>query len=139
SRHALDVAERNAERHGVWARVAFRETDLPDAIAGPFDAIVANPPYVLDRAAAALQPEVRDHEPAVALFGGADGLSLVTRLAADAPRRLRSGGYLMFEFGLGPDVEIQDLLAAAAHLDPGAPWHGPRGVGRPPAARTRTH
>ena len=137
SREALDVAERNAERHGVWARVAFRETDLLDTIAGPFDAIVANPPYVLDRAAAALQPEVRDHEPAVALFGGADGLSLVTRLVADAPRRLRSGGYLIFEFGLGQDVEIEDLLAASADLDLVDVCRDLDGIARTAVARRR--
>ena len=117
--------------------MAFRETDLPDAIAGPFDAIVANPPYVLDRAAAALQPEVRDHEPAVALFGGADGLSLVTRLVADAPRRLRSGGYLIFEFGLGQDVEIEDLLAASADLDLVDVCRDLEGIARTAVARRR--
>ncbi len=117
STEALDVAQRNARRHGVWERVVFHETDLLDGVDGPFDAIVANPPYVVDRAAAALQPEVRDHEPAVALFGGVDGLSLVTRLVADAPRRLRSGGSLIFEFGFGQDVEIEDLLAASPDLE----------------------
>lgn len=117
STEALDVAQRNARRHGVWERVVFHETDLLDGVDGPFDAIVANPPYVVDCAAAALQPEVRDHEPAVALFGGVDGLSLVTRLVADAPRRLRSGGSLIFEFGFGQDVEIEDLLAASPDLE----------------------
>ena len=117
STDALDVAQRNARRHGVSQRVVFHEMDLLDGVDGPFDAIVANPPYVLDRAAAALQPEVRDHEPAVALFGGEDGLSLVTRLVADAPRRLRSGGSLIFEFGFGQDVEVEELLAAAPDLE----------------------
>jgi release factor glutamine methyltransferase len=117
STEALDVAQRNAQRHGVWERIVFHETDLLEGVDGPFDAIVANPPYVLDHAAAALQPEVRDHEPAVALFGGADGLSLVTRLVADAPRRLRRGGSLIFEFGFGQDIEIEELLAASPELE----------------------
>ena len=117
SRQALAVAGRNARRHGVGKRVVFCETDLLDAVRGPLDAIVANPPYVLDAAAVALQPEVRDHEPAVALFGGADGLSLVTRLVADAPQRLRSGGYLIFEFGFGQDIEVEELLAASSDLE----------------------
>ena len=59
---------------------------------------------------------MRDHEPAVALFGGADGLGLVTRLVADAPLLLRPGGLLVFEFGFGQDVEVETLLATAADL-----------------------
>ena len=53
---------------------------------------------------------MRDFEPALALFGGSDGLELITRLVAEAPRKLRPGGYLVFEFGLGQDVEIEELL-----------------------------
>jgi release factor glutamine methyltransferase len=116
SRDALTVARRNAERHGVADRVTVRHGDLVDGIAGDLDAIVANPPYVVDRAGPALQPEVRDHEPAVALFGGADGLGLLTRLVADAPKLLRAGGFLVFEFGLGQDVEIEELLEDAPDL-----------------------
>lgn len=119
---ALEVARRNADRHGVGARITFQTGDLleglghPAAINQPFDAILANPPYVVDRARPALQPEVRDFEPAVALFGGIDGLGLITRLVAEAPRRLRPGGYLVFEFGLGQDVEIEGLLDQAPEL-----------------------
>jgi release factor glutamine methyltransferase len=116
SRPALEVARRNAARHGVADRVSFTHGDLLDGVTGVFDAIVANPPYVIDCARPALQPEVRDHEPPVALFGGADGLTLVTRLVAAAPARLRPGGYLVFEFGLGQDVEVEDLLEASAEL-----------------------
>jgi release factor glutamine methyltransferase len=116
SHEALAVARRNASRHGVADRITFKHGDLLDGVAGTFDAIVANPPYVVDRAAPALQPEVRDHEPAVALYGGAEGLDLVTRLVGQAPSRLRSGGYLIFEFGLGQDVEIEELLARAPEL-----------------------
>jgi release factor glutamine methyltransferase len=113
---ALAVARRNASRHGVADRVTFSHGDLLAGMTGTFDAIVANPPYVIDRARPALQPEVRDHEPSVALFGGVDGLALVTRLVAAAPARLRSGGYLIFEFGLGQDVEVEDLLEASPDL-----------------------
>ncbi len=114
---ALRVARRNAERHGVASRVRFARGDLLAPLDGIFDAIVANPPYVVEGAGPALQPEVRDYEPALALFGGADGLELVTRLVADAPPRLHSGGLLVFEFGLGQDVEVETLLAASPHLD----------------------
>ncbi len=116
STSALEVARRNAARHGVTARVTFTTADLLDGIEGSFDAVFANPPYVVQNAGPALQPEVRDHEPQLALFGGHDGLGLITRLIADAPSRLRAGGYLVFEFGLGQDVEIEALLAATPHL-----------------------
>ena len=110
SPEALEVARRNAVRHGVSDRVTFCCGDLLEGIDRRLDAIVANPPYVVDRAAPALQPEVRDYEPAVALFGGIEGFDLVTRLVAQAPGRLRPGGYLVFEFGLGQDVEVEELL-----------------------------
>ena len=116
SRPALEVARRNAARHGVGDRVTFTHGDLLEGVTGCFDAIVANPPYVVDRAGPALQPEVRDYEPSVALFGGIDGLTLVARLIADAPTRLRPGGYLVFEFGLGQDVEVEDLLETSPDL-----------------------
>ena len=116
SRPALAVARRNAARHGVGDRIVFTHGDLLDGLHGVFDAIVANPPYVIDRARPALQPEVRDHEPSVALFGGVDGLGLVARLVSAAPERLRSGGYLIFEFGLGQDLEIEHLIERSPEL-----------------------
>ena len=118
SRPALDVARRNAARHGVSDRIAFVEGDLLAGLAGPFDAIVANPPYVIDRARPVLQPEVRDHEPSVALFGGSDGLEIVARLIAAAPDRLRQDGYLIVEFGLGQDVEVENLIERVAVARP---------------------
>jgi len=116
SRTALAVANQNAAKHDVAARVSFREADLLGDVDGVFDGILANPPYVFDNAGPALQPEVRNFEPAVALFGGRDGLSLIERLVAQAPPRLRSGGYLIFEFGYGQDVEIEDFIEASPEL-----------------------
>jgi release factor glutamine methyltransferase len=113
SPEALEVARRNAARHGVGDRVAFARADLLRGVDGPFDVIAANPPYVVDGARPALQPEVRDYEPDVALFGGDDGLGLITRLIEEAPSRLRPGGNLIFEFGLGQDVEIEQLIEDA--------------------------
>jgi release factor glutamine methyltransferase len=116
SRPALEVAKRNAARHQVSDRIMFSEGDLLEGLGGPFDVVVANPPYVIDRARPVLQPEVRDHEPSVALFGGTDGLDLVARLISAAPDRLAAGGYLIVEFGLGQDVEIENLIAASPAL-----------------------
>jgi len=116
SREALAVARRNAVRLGVGDRVEIRHGDLVEPIDIPCDLIVANPPYVVSGARPALQPEVRDHEPDVALFGGEDGLRLVARLVREAPARIRSGGALIFEFGYGQDEEIEDLLSASPDL-----------------------
>jgi release factor glutamine methyltransferase len=116
SRPALEVAKRNAARHGVSDRIVFTDGDLLEGIGGVFDAIIANPPYVIDRARPVLQPEVRDHEPPLALFGGTDGLALVARLIAAAPEHLRPGGYLVFEFGLGQDIEVEELIEESPEL-----------------------
>lgn len=110
SRDAIAVAQRNGARLGVAGRVRFICGDLLDPITEPVDLITCNPPYVAEVSRPGLQPEVRDHEPPVALYGGRDGLHLVARTVADAPPRLRAGGYLIFEFGFGQDVEIEALV-----------------------------
>lgn len=116
SEDALEVARRNAEAHGVADRIRFVRTNILDRIEGPFDLIAANPPYVRQGDRPALQPEVRDYEPPVALFGGAAGTELVAEVVEQAASRLRPGGYLMFEFGFGQDVDVEELLAAAPDL-----------------------
>jgi release factor glutamine methyltransferase len=116
SEEALEIARRNADRLGVSSRVEIRHGDLLEPIDTTCDLIVANPPYVVAGAGPALTPEVRDHEPDVALFGGEDGLRLVERLVRDAPARIRSGGALIFEFGYGQDEEIEQMIARSADL-----------------------
>jgi release factor glutamine methyltransferase len=113
---ALEVARHNAARHGVAARIQFRRADLLDGLEGPFDMIACNPPYVAERDRRGLQPEVRDHEPAVALYGGTDGFYLVERLVHGAAIHLRPGGYLLFEFGLGQDERIESLIEGTDNL-----------------------
>jgi release factor glutamine methyltransferase len=117
SEAALEVARRNARRHGVADRITFVQGDLLSPVTARCDLIVANPPYVAERSRPGLQPEVRDHEPDVALFAGADGLHLIERLVDQAPSRLREGGYLAFEFGCGQDEDIERLLSASADLE----------------------
>jgi release factor glutamine methyltransferase len=116
SNEALVVAARNAARHGVADRVGFRRANLLDGIAGPFDLILCNPPYVREPDRPTLQPEVRDHEPGVALFGGSDGLTVIARVIAEAPERLVHGGHLVFEFGSGQDESVEALVTEAAGL-----------------------
>jgi len=115
SNAALAVARRNAVRHGVADRMQFECADLLQNVSGTFDLIVANPPYVRSGDRPALQPEVRE-EPDVALFSGPEGLDVTRRLIADGPAFLRHGAHLVFEFGLGQDVEIEGLINASRSL-----------------------
>jgi release factor glutamine methyltransferase len=116
SADALGVAARNADQHGVSDRIEFIRSDLFERISGRFDLIVSNPPYVAGRDRDSLPPEVRDHEPAEALFGGADGLDVIRRLLTDAPRFLNDGGSLVFEFGFGQAEALEQLIAASPGL-----------------------
>ena len=116
SSRALDVASRNAARYGVEGRVTFKQADLFGDVAGPADVITANPPYVPERNAAGLQREVGEHEPHVALFGGGDGLAIIERIVSEAPPLLRPGGLLVFEFGFGQEVEVEDLIRRSTSL-----------------------
>jgi release factor glutamine methyltransferase len=86
-------------------------------VAGPFDAVVSNPPYVPAPDIAGLQPEVRDHEPLQALGGGIDGLDVVRRLVPGAAAVLRPGGWLLFEFGFGQAGGVRAIIAAEPRLE----------------------
>jgi release factor glutamine methyltransferase len=107
---ALDVARRNAARHGVADRIQFRLADLLNGVSGIFDLIACNPPYVAEKDKRGLQPEVRDYEPDVALFGGMDGFHIVERLVRSAAGSMRPNGHLIFEFGLGQDERVESLI-----------------------------
>ena len=117
SETAVAIARRNAERHGVADRVHVVRADMLDGVDGCFDLIVANPPYIREHERTLLQREVREHEPSVALFGGPKGLDLIERLVAQASAHLRPGGHLIFEFGFGQDVEVEDFIAGAPQLE----------------------
>jgi len=115
SRDALDVAARNARRHGVENRVLVVRDDLMNGQHGRFDLIVANPPYVPDGERPTIQAEVR-FEPEGALYAGPDGLDVIRRLLKEAPSRLRHGGLLLFEFGFGQNRTVSDLISTAEML-----------------------
>ncbi len=109
---ALAVARENARRLGLESRVQFHEGDLLLPVAGRrFDAVVSNPPYVDPKGRASLAPEVRDHEPALALFPpGDEPLGVYRRLAPQALGALRPGGFLIVEVGMGQADAVAGIL-----------------------------
>lgn len=111
---ALTVARENAAAHQVADRVEFLLGDLfaPVPAGSQFDLIVSNPPYIASAEIATLQPEVRDHDPRLALDGGADGLDFYRRLAAEAPKFLRAGGKLIVEFGDGQADALREIFSS---------------------------
>lgn len=110
---ALDVARRNVAMHGLEERIALYEGDLFTPLgAARFDLIVTNPPYVDAEAMAELPAEYRA-EPALALDGGPDGLDIVRRILAEAPKHLTVEGGLLCEIGTGRDI----LEAEYPHLN----------------------
>ena len=119
---AVEVGRRNAHTHGVGERIHWVVTSLLDGIRGAaagdgrFDLLVANLPYVPSAATRVLSPEVRDHEPHVALDGGRDGLDPLRALLPVAPRYLTAGGHLVVEFGVGQESEVREMVAAAPRL-----------------------
>lgn len=109
---AAAVARENARR--LRADVRFAVCDLASAFAArSFDLVLANPPYIPDPEGPTLQREVRDHEPAVALFGGPTGVEIYARLIADAARVLRPGGWIVMEIGYRAQDRVLALLGSA--------------------------
>jgi release factor glutamine methyltransferase len=110
SADALTVAKRNAARHGVFNRIEFVTTPYLDGVAGDFDLIAANPPYVRETDRGGLSPTVL-HEPHVALFGGVNGMRDIEGVLEAAVGKLRPGGWLIMEFGFGQEDEVRDRVA----------------------------
>jgi release factor glutamine methyltransferase len=108
---ALQVARCNATRNRLSARTRFVACDVAQALSGPFDLVVSNPPYVARDSIAQLAPGVRDYEPHVALDGGADGLDAYRAIAAQVPRVLASHGQLSLELGAGQSAAVAAILA----------------------------
>ncbi len=131
SAEALEVARRNAARHGVADRIQFAQGDLLEPVrraasaadqdACPFDLIVSNPPYVARSEAGELPREVRDHEPHAALFGGLTGIEIYARLIEQAGTLLRHvsdgakpspGGILVLELGYDSAEYVRKIFLA---------------------------
>jgi release factor glutamine methyltransferase len=114
SEAAIAVARRNAAQH-VDGRVAFVRSDLLEAVSGPVDVIVSNPPYV--PSGVSLAQDIVRFEPAVALYSGEDGMTSLERLISSAGSRLASGGLFVVEFGFGQDEQVQAIARAAGWRD----------------------
>ena len=110
---ALEIARANAERNGVDDRLTCVTGDLADLPLGPFEMVVSNPPYIPTADCEELMPEVRDHEPRLALDGGEDGLTAYRQLAAQAGKILVPGGWMLVEVGIDQATDVEALFEAA--------------------------
>jgi release factor glutamine methyltransferase len=126
---ALECARDNAAALGLAARAPFIACDLAAALAGGFDLVVSNPPYIASGDLAALAAEVRDHDPRLALDGGPDGLAAYRAIAADAHRLLSPNGTLIVEMGAGQHEAVTEIFVAAG-LAAGAVRRDLSGVAR---------
>ena len=107
---ALAVAKGNVEANGVEARLV--QGDLFEPVTGTFDLIVSNPPYIASAEIETLTPEVREHEPRMALDGTADGLFFYKRIVQESPSYLKEGGWLCMEIGYDQGAAVRQLMEA---------------------------
>ena len=121
SKEALEVAERNARLNDCKS-VKFTESDMFDAFCGrigkkQFNLIISNLPYIPPSVIEGLEPEVRDHEPVMALDGGQDGLDFYRIIAQQAPEHLKKGGVLMLEIGFDQKDAVKGLLQKTGRFE----------------------
>jgi release factor glutamine methyltransferase len=109
SEGALATARINAESHGLGDRAAFAAGHWTDGVAGPFDVIVSNPPYIDSGDLAGLAPEVREHDPVLALDGGADGLDAYRAIIPRVPALLSPDGLAVLEVGAGQAESVSRI------------------------------
>ncbi|WP_439139704.1 peptide chain release factor N(5)-glutamine methyltransferase [Roseicyclus sp.] len=117
SQAALEVAARNAQRHGVAARLDLRHADWWDGLAGVFDLIVSNPPYVTQADYARLAPEITQWEPRAALTPGGDGLAAYRQILGGLGPYLAAGGRCLVEIGAEQGRDVAAIFVAAGLVD----------------------
>ena len=115
SEDALALTKENAAALGI-GNARFLRSDLFSAVEGEFDGIVANLPYVPESERASLSREVM-HDPALALFGGADGLDVIRRFIPEALRRLKPGGWMVLEIGHDQASQVEEILRSSGFAD----------------------
>ncbi len=135
---ALILAAGNARAHGVAGRVRLLRGDLLDPVRGRFDLILSNPPYLREDELPTLDPEVREHEPRLALVAGPHGTELHQRILQGAPARLAPGGWLGVEVGAGQAEAVAGLFREAG-LAEVAVGNDFSGVGRVVTGRKAAH
>ncbi len=124
---AIDLARRNAQRLGLSSRVEFRDGDLlapfdaPEFL-GALDLLLCNPPYISSAKVAQMDSEIAAHEPHLAFDGGPLGVNVLMRLLQEAPRYLKTGGWLGFEVGLGQGPAMARRLRAGAYAECARGW-----------------
>jgi release factor glutamine methyltransferase len=126
---ALGLEERSVLMAGDWTQSGWAER-----LAGPFDLVVSNPPYIEAGALSGLMPEVARFEPRIALDGGPDGLAAHRAIAAAAPKLVTAGGRLLAEVGHGQVPEVTRILASVA-MTVEAPWKDLGGIERVVSAK----
>lgn len=118
SKKALSVARKNAADYRVSGKIKFIQGDLFAPLKtgafgkGHFDMIISNPPYIRSAVLATLQREITEHEPMIALDGGADGLDFYRRIISKAPGYLKKHGLLLLEIGYDQAEDLTDLLVS---------------------------
>jgi release factor glutamine methyltransferase len=117
---ALAVARRNAAKHGVATRIAFVESNLFAALPPDvrFDFIVSNPPYVSAAEMDQLAPDVREHEPHIALYAGVEGTTVISRLLDASIERLKPRGVLLVEISPMIAEKVEQLIREKSELEP---------------------
>lgn len=113
SADAVAVAAENAGRLNLDPRASFQVGDWADGLAGPFDVILSNPPYIADGDKSALPPEVREFDPPQALFAGTRGLDAYAAIAPQAAGLLAPGGFVLLELGQGQEADVTAIFARA--------------------------
>lgn len=117
SKQALSVAEENAKRLGMEEKTKFVHSDLFTEVDGKYDLIVSNPPYIASEEVEKLMPEVKEHEPRMALDGSDDGLLFYRKIVAESIEYLQPGGYLLFEIGYDQGVAVSKLMTDAGYKE----------------------
>jgi release factor glutamine methyltransferase len=113
---ALNLARENAKRHGLDDRIEWIESDLFGSVAGPFDFVVANLPYISTADLPRLAPEVQ-RDPRLALDGGPEGLAVIQRAVQDVPKVLAEGAFVILEVGFDQADRVADLVTAQKFRD----------------------
>jgi release factor glutamine methyltransferase len=114
---AIETAQANAQALGLSSRAQFVRTDFGSGLDRRFDLVVSNPPYIATGDIAELAPEVRDHDPKLALDGGRDGLDAYRAIAAQMPALLNARGAAIVEIGIGQAAQVETIFKPAGlHL-----------------------